>query len=244
MIETVCKILDRFDIEGKEYFKLLDSRTKEDYVIPLNQLFNDNLFIGSEYKFYKQYNPKSEKYFLTQQHPFYKLNSNYEFKIVNQILNNTDSIEAFILEDNDSNHIRVRTLTWQQNNWKKESLTCQVVAFSKKGLVLRNSDFSNLPYNIGSVYEFNVKGFGQFKNNKNITVPSVIVEHSDGSELSVTAFKWQNEKTWKFETLFCEIIKYNSLGIPHLRNVDERHPIFKVGEKYDFKVDYFSNRNL
>lgn len=237
MIETVCKILDRFDIEGKEYFKLLDSRTKEDYVIPLNQLFNDNLFIGSEYKFYKQYNPKSEKYFLTQQHPFYKLNSNYEFKIVNQILNDTDSIEAFIVEDNDSNHIRVRTLTWQQNNWKKESLTCQVVAFSKKGLILRNSDFSNLPYNIGSVYEFNVKGFGQFKNNKNITVPSVILEHSDGSELSVTAFKWQNEKTWKFETLLCEIIKYNSLGIPHLRNVDERHPFFKVGEKYDFEVN-------
>ena len=236
MIETVCKILERIDIEGKEYFKLLDSRTKEDYVIPLNQLFNDNLFIGSEYKFYKHYNSKLQRYFLTQQHPFYKLNSDYEFKIVQQELNDDSKIEAFIVEANDRTQIRVRAQSWQQDVWSKESLNCHVIAFSKKGLVLRNSDFSNLPYNIGSVYEFRVKGFGEFKNNKNITVPSVILEHFDGSELSVTAFKWQNEKNWRFETLFCEVLRYNSLGKPHLENVDERHPIFEVGEKYDFEV--------
>ncbi len=236
MIETVCKILDKIEIEGKKYFKLLESTTDDVYVIPLNQLFNDNLFIGSEYKFFKQYNSKLQKYFLTQQHPYYKINGNYDFRIVEQKLNNDSKIEAFIVEDNDRNQIRVRALLWQQYGWNKETLHCHVVAFSKKGLVLRNYDFSNLPYNIGSVYEFKVIGFGKFRNNKNIDVPSVILEHYDGSELSVTAFKWQDEKNWKFETLFCEIIRYNSFGKPYLKNVDERHPIFEVGKKYDFEV--------
>lgn len=236
MIETVCKILDKIDIDGKEYFSLIDSHSKEEYVIPLNQLFNDNLFVGSEYLFYKHYNSKLERYFLTQKHPFYKLYCNYEFKIIKREFNDSDEIEAFILEDNDKNQIRVRTLIWQKEKWIKDTLTCQVIAFSKKGLVLRNSDFSNLPYTIGSVYEFKIKGFGEFKNSKGATVLSVIVETIDGSEISVSAFRWQIENIWKFSTLHCEVLKYNSFGLPHLKNVDERHPIFEIGNKYDFKV--------
>jgi len=236
MIETICKVLDRIEIDGKEYFKLLDSKTKEDYVVPLNQLFNNNLYIGSEYKFFKQYNSKTQKYFLVQQHPFYKLNWNYEFNIVRKELDDSNKIETFFVEDNDKSQIRVRALKFQQDIWEKKTLTCQVIAFSKNGLVLRNSDFSNLPYIIGSTYEFKIKGFGEYENNKNTIVSSIILESSDGSEISVTAFKWQNEKIWKYSTVFCEVLKFNSSGLPYLKNVDERHPIFEIGKIYDFKV--------
>lgn len=237
MIETVCKIEDKFQRDNKDFFKLVDRKDNESYVVPLSQLFDDNLFIGSEYKFYKQYNSKLEKHFLIQEHPYYRLNKQYEFPIIRkELYSQNNGIEAFVLTDNNKNEIRIKPLATQRKSWDKETLTCQVVAYSKKGLRLKNVDFSNMPYEIGEIYDFEIVGFGEYINNKEQAVPSVILKNFDGTNIDVTAFKWQTKENWKFPTLSCEVIRYNYEGIPLLRNRDERHPIYEVGNEYDFKV--------
>jgi len=237
MIEVICRIEDKFQIEEKEYFKLNDVQSVEEYIVPLNQLFDDNLVLGNEYKFYKQYNSKLERYFIIQEHPTYKLNKTYEFEIVRkEYYEENGNISAFIISDNYNNEIRILPNDWQLENWVKSTLACQVVAYSRKGLILKNCDFSNLPYEVGNVYEFNILKFGTYKNNKGIHIPSVILENKDGYEISVTALKWQNEKIWNYKTLFCEVLKYNSIGTPHLKNRDERHPLFEVEKKYNFII--------
>jgi len=240
MIEVICKVDDKIQMDGKDYLRIIESNSHESYIIPLDQLFNEELFIGSEYRFYKQYNSKFQKYFLIQEHPYYKLNGTYDFKIKRkEYFSNESEVENFILEDQNNNELKVKAYKWQKENWPKETLTCQVIAYNKNGIVLKNSDFSNLPYNIGEVYEFNISGFGTYTNKKNQEVPCIIVENHDGSPINVTALDWQTENSWNHETLFCEVLKYNSSGMPHLRNKDIRHPIFEVNKTYSFKVQGF-----
>jgi len=237
MIETICRIEEKLQIEGKEYFKLVEISNKVDYIVPLIQLFDDNLCIGSEYKFYKQYNSKLGKYFIMQEHPYYKINKSYDFTIKRKEYNlENGKIESFVIIDCYNNELRMQSTNWQSEKWEKETLHCLVISFSRKGLILRNIDFSNLPYKIGEVYEFKILGFSEYKDNKNQSIPSVLVENYDESEINVTALNWQNKALWKFQTLFCEVLKYNSVGIPLLKNRDVRHPLFEVGQKYDFKV--------
>jgi predicted RNA-binding protein with RPS1 domain len=243
MVEVICKIQEKIELNGKDYFKVTESQSKEQHRIPIDQLYDSNLFIGSEYKFYKQYNSKSEKYFLIQEHPYYKLNSFYEFVILKKDhFRDNNIITHFILIDNKNNEIKVDSLPSQESNWNKSTLRCQIIGFRKNQLVLKNCDFSNLPYVVGNYYDFKILGFGSYIDKFNKRVPSIVVENFDSKEINVTALKWQTEGFWEFETLQCQVLKYNRQGIPHLKNQDFRHPIYKIGKIYTFKIAGFKTK--
>lgn len=242
MQETICKVEEKFNHNGKIYYILIDIHDNKEYITPIDQLFEENLEIGKEYIFYKQYNTKLEKYILIQKHPIYELHKNYEFPIIQkELCREKLKIERFILNVN--NHdVSIRALQSQYSNWEKETLSCQVIAYNKSRLRLRNNDFSNLPYKINDVYEFIILGFGEYINNRNQIIPSVILKIFDSLEVNVTAMQWQNEKLWSYQTLSCEVLKFNSVGIPHLKNRDERHPIFEIDNVYEFEVIKFKTK--
>jgi len=245
MKEVICKVLEKIEIDGKDYFKLLESQNNLEHIIPLNQLFDSNLFIGSEYKFLMEYNEKFDKYFLIQEHPFYKLNTRYEFPILRlekKECETGEKITNFVIEDNNKNEINIASHQWQENNWVKSTLCCTVIGYKKNQLKLENSDYTNLPYIIGEYYDFKIIGFGTYLNRNKQTIPSIIVENYDGSQINVTALKWQKEGFWNFDTLKCQVLKYNYNGIPYLKNQDFRHPIYKIDEIHKFKIAGFKTK--
>ncbi|MDD4971611.1 MAG: putative DNA binding domain-containing protein [Paludibacter sp.] len=239
MEESICIIKEYITIEDKEYLRIVEKLTGFEHIIPTIQLFDNNLIINSENLFYKTYNSKLNKYFYIQKHPYYKLNNDYEFPIIR--LDSYDNADGtisnfFIIEDIDNNEISIKAHKIQLNeNWKKQSLICKVMGYRKNRLVLQNNDFYNENYEIDNEYEFKFLEFGTYEYNDR-TFKSIIVEDLYKNKINVKALDWQTQKFWRFETLRCKVLKLNSSGIPHLLNIDFRHPIYEIGKSYKFEI--------
>ncbi len=249
MEEVICKIKDLKIIDNVKYFIIEEREKSIEYIVPIDKLHDKNLFINSEYKFFKQYNPKLDKYFIIQEHPYYKLNKEYDFKILRkEIEKNERNIDVpfFIVEDIDKIETRVKAFKWQlKDDWEKTTLKCQVIGYRKKGPILYNIDYSHPFYQIGEKYEFKIKGYSTYIDKNGNVKPSVTVEDIDGNLKNVTAYKWQKEGLWNFETIICEIQRFNSEGEILLLNRDNRHPFYQIGKSYEFKIVKFkTNKDI
>jgi len=154
---------------------------------------------------WRSWDSRLDKYFIIQDHPYYKLGGVFDFSILRtekKYNDRQEEITFFIVEDISKNELNVRSFIWQlKDNWEKKTLKCQVIGYRKNGLNLLNVDFSHPVYNIGKIFEFEIAGYGSYLDKNMNNIPSVIVRAFDNNEIHVIAFKWQNENLWTFPTL-------------------------------------------
>lgn len=241
MIETACIIIGRKKISENEYLAVQEIETGLDYIIPINQVFDSNLLVGSAHKFIKEFDEEQQKFFLSQPHPNYKDGQTYRFQILEKILNDVGEVNSFSLKVENHLPVTVQSFVWQNKDDKQSSLEC-TVKIKRGKIYLRNSDYSNCPFKVGCKYEFKIKGFGIIRDSKdNKSYPAFILEFYH-NEVYLKCSQWHNSKLWKFPTIICEIFDFTSTGLPKLKIADERHPIYNVEEIYSFEVKGFETK--
>lgn len=90
-------------------------------------------------------------------------------------------------------------------------------------------------FSVGSEYELKLIRTEKKTDAKGKTYSIGIVADENGNEYSVLTHSWQNTDLWKFKTLICKVETILSNSYPRLINIDNRHPIFKIGQDYEFK---------
>lgn len=93
-------------------------------------------------------------------------------------------------------------------------------------------------YKINDIVDFPVIGFATFENKTYINV-----EDCFGNHLRVNTLKWQNPDNFINKVLKCKVNDIRS-GKPLLINMDYTHPIYKIGNEYDFEVIDFDIKIL
>jgi predicted RNA-binding protein with RPS1 domain len=87
----------------------------------------------------------------------------------------------------------------------------------------------------GSTHDFVIKSFEDKKINDR-TRNIITVETFKDEFTTVIGFSWQTKDIWNFPTLICQIEKIYANGAIKLKNIDYRHPIYQVGQAYEFNV--------
>lgn len=94
----------------------------------------------------------------------------------------------------------------------------------------------NLHYKTGEEYDFDIVKIEESENKKGEKISIIIVEDFDKIQHSVLGLKWQKHEIWKYDKLKCKVENILPNGAPILINRDFRHPIFKIGNEYEFQV--------
>ena len=94
----------------------------------------------------------------------------------------------------------------------------------------------NQNYKIGEEYEFVIIKIEDSENKKGEKISIIIVEDLDKNLHSILGLKWQKKEIWNADKLKCKVENIQPNGIPRLINRDFRHPIFKIGNEYEFQV--------
>lgn len=93
-------------------------------------------------------------------------------------------------------------------------------------------------YKIGDVLDFDIQSINNIEGKNIITVLDVF-----GNEINILGLRWQKKEIFTKSLLKCEIIGFRQ-GKPILRNVDFDHPIYKIGEIYDFQFIGIETKTL
>ena len=91
-------------------------------------------------------------------------------------------------------------------------------------------------YKIGEHYEFDIIGVDMIKDKSYFVVKDVF-----DNRISVNSFEWQNNDDLKKKKVKCQVIGLR-FGRPILRNIEYTHPIYKIGNEYDFEFIGFGKR--
>lgn len=94
----------------------------------------------------------------------------------------------------------------------------------------------NQNYRIGEEYEFRIIKIEESENKKREIISIITVEDLDKNQHTVLGLKWQKKEIWNFNKLKCKVENIQPNGVPRLINRDFRHPIFKIGNEYEFQV--------
>ena len=91
-------------------------------------------------------------------------------------------------------------------------------------------------YSTGSKYFFSIVSIEEKENKKGEIISIIVVEDICKNKIHINGFKWQNKSLWRFDNLLCEVVNVYSNGVPFLKNIDYRHPIFEVNNEYEFEI--------
>lgn len=91
-------------------------------------------------------------------------------------------------------------------------------------------------YSIGGTYEFKIDSFSFYNNRLNNRVNTIIVTDEFSNKIIVATKIWQTKEDWKFEDIICEVSGFDKFGNLKLENRDERHPMYKIDESYEFEI--------
>lgn len=94
----------------------------------------------------------------------------------------------------------------------------------------------NISYKIGERYLFDIINFKTITNKKGEKVNIIIVEDNNKNKIEVYGFNWQTSIVWKFKKILCEIKEISYNGILKLKNVDYKHPTYKINGEYEFEI--------
>ncbi len=240
MKEIECLIKNTINIDDKLFYVVKEKLGTEEHFVPINQI---ELFQGFDYKtkytFYKEFNPNHNKTYLSIIHPKYTLGSTHNFEITNQIINN--EIRYFELKSDYLKPLTVRAFDWQNET---NIIKCKVVGYKRGVPKLRNVDTSSKLWEIDETYLFQIHQFSSFENRLGNKIESVILKTKEGEEIEIKAGFWHNKELWTFDDISCKVVGIQSNGLPKLIINDKRHPLYKVGDKGEFKIESFSNKTL
>lgn len=232
MITIDCQLTELIKIKDNEYWLVEDKTDKIKYTIPISEFRGLDLTIGDKYKFIKEYNKSSKKYFLVPLiNKNYEAGKIYDFEIVNNISNSSGGYHKISVKDISGNIISVSSHDWQtQNNWKFKTLKCQVTSFRNGIPILINKDTRHSIFEMGMLYEFKVTGF-------KTTTSSLTKKESlffelqgvDNCQYFVPILPIQEEDASKIESITCETIHLNNEL--KLKQVLLNDPFFIEAEK-------------
>lgn len=236
MNEISCLIKEQTTIEDKIFYIIQDCESKEDYLIPKNQIQTFNNFNPyKKYNFLKESNPNHNKTYLSLIHPDFKIGQEIVLKIINTI--EIEGSTYFELESDYIKPLTVRALTWQENFGK---IKCEVVGYRSGRPRLKNIETRSSEWNIGEIYPFKIIEFNQFNDRSGEPIDAIILEIPNSNErIEIRRQHWQNPVNWKYSDIYCKVIDILSNGLPKLITYDSRHPKYKVGQTYDFIVTGF-----
>lgn len=237
MNEIECLIKNIVIIGDNEYYVVEEIKTKEEHLFPVNQLSTlININDKKTYLFTKEYNQVLNKTFLNYIDPNFKIGSEIICDIVEII--NKDGNNYFVLKSDFIKPIMVKALDWQLDLKK---LKCKVKGYKRNVPTLINIDLTNCKWVIGERKYFKIKGFGKIKFKSGDEFDSVVVYTENEKFVEVRSNQWHMESIWNFQDLHCEIIGIDIDFYPKLKIIDNRHPYFNIGEKYNFTIKSFSN---
>lgn len=238
MNEIECLIKNIVKTGDNEYFVVEEIKTKEESLVPVNQLNNiKNIKDDKIYFFTKEYNQGLNKTFLNYIDPNFRIGTENIFEIEELI--EIGGNKYFSLKSDFVKKLTVRASIWQ---YDFKEIKCKIIGYRRGVPVLSNADTTNDKWIIGESNHFKVKGFGKKKFRNGEEFDTVIVYTENENFVEVRANQWQKESIWFFEDLKCEIIGVDSDCYPKLKIIDNRHPYFNVGEKYNFTINNFNNK--
>lgn len=232
-----CIVIDILEKNQKRYYRVQELNSDETHLVPFSQVEGQELAPDEIYTFFKEYNSKSSKTYLSIIHPDFQLNKEYTFKIEKII----EARERYflVLETPFKKPVQVRAFPWQLDAMK---VHCEVAGY-KWGLpVIKNLESEDPNYKIWESYYFEIRGFGSFKDKKGKEINSIIVQSKYKNEIQVRASQWHTGKLWKYKDIKCQVIGFDRDAIPKLRVTDNRHPFFNIGEIHCFEVIGFKDK--
>ena len=239
MKEIECLIKNTINIDDKLFYVIKENLGTEEHFVPANQI---ELFQGFDYRkkytFYKEFNQKYNRTYLTIIHPKYKIDSIHNFEITNQFM--SEGKLYFELKSDYLKPLTVRALDYQKD---ASIIKCKVAGYKRGFPKLKNVDTANNFWTIDETYLFQIDKFSSFENKFGNQYQSLILKTKKGEEIQIKAGLWHNKKLWTYDDINCKVIGIQPNGLPKLIINDKRHPLYKVGDKGEFKIESFSNKN-
>lgn len=238
MKEIECLVKSIIKTGEIEYYLIEEITTKAEHLVPVNQISNlININDGETCFFTKEYNHELNKTFLNYINPSFKIGTECIFEIDEIIeigLNKYFSLKSDFIKK-----LTVKALIWQ---YDFKQIKCKIIGYRRGIPVLSNIDTTNDKWIIGENKYFKIKSFGKntFRNGDGYDTIKVYTENEKFVE--VRSNQWQKESIWVFNDINCEIIGVDCDCYPKLKVIDNRHPYFNVGGKYNFTINNFSNK--
>jgi len=238
MKEVECFIKNIVKNGDSEYYVIEEITTKEEFIIPFNQFSAPiNIKGDKTYFFTKEYNQELNKTFLNYIDPNFKIGTEHVFEIEEVFEIGVN--KYFSLKSNFIKKLTVKASIWQ---YEFSEVKCKIIGYRRGIPVLSNIDTTNDKWIIGEDKYFKIKDFSKTKNRNGDEFDTVVVYTENEKYVEVRTNQWQKKAIWFFEDIKCVIIGLDSDCFPKLKVTDNRHPFFKIGEKYNFNINNFSNK--
>lgn len=226
MIEITCEIKKRTLIEKTEYFEVIEISSGQTHIIPIYQLSHREIEIGEKYSFQKQFNPRSQKYFLDIINEPTKVNIVGSTFFINK---KGDKKDAFLVNYNGI-ETKVACFVWQNTStWKHKDLLCSLERFSKEGKpILKNKDFRHPYFKLNETYDFKIIGTKKKTIDKG-EINLYVIEGIDNCVYEVLMLPGQFQNQLNLESLKCRV--YEIGHVIKLNQVNVKDPFYlKISE--------------
>lgn len=225
MIEVYCKLIKTIKIEKTDYYVFFNIENKEENLIPCNIIdeFIDVDFTKPQLFLRENINGKI---FIRFIHPDYKIGNIIRLPIIERFEN------KYLLESKYFKQLTVDSFIWQKDFYDVE---CKIVGYKGNKPVLRNIDTRNSKWKINENYILKILDYSSIFNKKDEKINTIVVDCT-GTPVNVIASDWHSKELWKHNDIECKVIGISKDGTPKLLINDSRHPVFKIGKEYSFKI--------
>ncbi|WP_349562805.1 RNA-binding domain-containing protein [Ekhidna sp. MALMAid0563] len=141
----------------------------------------------------------------------------------------------FLLNTSFPVQLKVMALGWQENT--PESVLCEVFAYTCNRPILFNKEL-NPNYKIDQVIEAKVESIEDIQDRKGNEKARIKIKDK-GFVFFANGQKWHRKKYWKHDTVKCKVVNYDKMGDPIFIVIDDRHPVLRTNQSYEFTVTGF-----
>jgi DNA-directed RNA polymerase subunit E'/Rpb7 len=219
------------------FLELRELETSNQYRLPIKQIYKTKIVEGETYSFYKELDRDDSGLKLSYIQPGFEIGQTKVFSIEDEL--HLPTGRYFQLQNELGLNLRVKAFEFQSNF---KSVKCQVVGYRFGIPRLNNIDYDCHPCKLDHEYFFQIVKFDTDKDRKDQEVATIILSSEQNTNLVVRAKQWQTRELWKFDNIKCKVSGYSRGDIPKLQNIDERHPVFKVGQTINVEVVGFKKR--
>lgn len=240
MKEVECTVSNLTYLEDKAYYIVVENESNTKHFIPKEQVeIFDNIDLKKTHTFLKEYDPKVDKTFLYLLSPNYKIGQEKLFEIKGKT--EIDKKVYFKVKSEYKKDLIVQALKWQENF---SSVKCKVIGYKRGIPKLRNIDLSNKNWEIGKTYFFELQEYGYCEDRKGVKFPTVIVKIDSTNHQHVRAYCWHRTDLWSYKDIECKVTGLTKEGLPKLKIIDSRHPIYSLNTTYKFVITGFADKIL
>jgi hypothetical protein len=221
-------------IESQEFYTVKNLQNANEYKIVKFHLEGiDGLSVMNTYDFLIYV--KEERDEISIINPKYPIDSEIHFEI-NKIITKNQKL-YFELKSNYPKPLTVEAKFFQIDQIEK--VRCKIIDYRYGRPYFQNVDLTNCPWVIGETYFFKILNFLETDNQN---LDRIEIDLGFGHSSILASGVWHKPNLWDFEDIECEVVSIFKDGLPKLKIVDNRHPIYKIGNSYYFNVLKFEKR--